>query len=162
MAHRVLIAVDGSQGAMRAVEYAGQVFAGNPDAWLVLFQVLPVTSRLLLEKKELETIEARKVGRPDLTGLYWSPKDQDKMNQFFARATRALVEAGVSAEQIKSKFIVKYGEIAGAILEEARLGNYQTLIMGRRGLSRIKQLLMGSVSGKVVREARHIAVWVID
>ena len=162
MAHKVLIAVDGSQGAMRAVEYAGQVLAGNPEARVLLFHILPITSHVLLEKEEVKIIESRKLDRPDLEGLYWRPQDEDRIKSFFDKATDVLLKAGVEAEQINTKFKVKSGDVADSILEEAELGNYQTLILGRRGLSRIKEFFMGSVSLKVVREARSRAVWVVD
>ena len=161
MLHNVLIAVDGSQNSRRAVEYAGKVFSPNPEARLVLFQILPAISRMNLDKKEIKEIDARKVERPDLAGLYWRVEDEDKMNKFFAEAEDILGKAGVKSEQIKSKFGVKKLEIADAILEEAELGKYETLILGRRGLSRVREFFMGSVSTKVVREARGCAVCVV-
>jgi nucleotide-binding universal stress UspA family protein len=68
----------------------------------------------------------------------------------------------VSSERIKSKFKVKRRDIADAILEEVDLGSYQTLILGRRGISRVKEFFMGSVSTKVVREAHSCAVCVVE
>jgi nucleotide-binding universal stress UspA family protein len=84
------------------------------------------------------------------------------MNKFFAEAEDILGKEGVKPEQIKSKFGVKKLEIADAILEEAELGKYDTLILGRRGLSRVREFFMGSVSTEVVREARGCAVCVVE
>ncbi|MBW1982562.1 MAG: universal stress protein [Deltaproteobacteria bacterium] len=162
MPHRVLIAVDGSDGSMKAVDYAGEMFSGRDDALLVLFCVLPATSRLLLSKEEVATVEASKDDRPDLAGVYWKPEDEKKINIHFAQATRALLAQGVDARLITAKFKVKSGDVAEAIIDEARAGRYRTLILGRRGLSRIKEFFMGSVSKKVVGEARGFAVWVVD
>jgi nucleotide-binding universal stress UspA family protein len=162
MLHNVLIAVDGSQNSRRAVVYAGMVFSPNPEARLVLFQILPAISRMNLDKKEIKEIDARKMERPDLAGLYWRAEDEDKMNKFFAEAEDILGKAGVKPEQIKSKFGVKKLEIADAILEEAELGKYDTLILGRRGLSRVREFFLGSISTKVVREARGCAVCVVE
>jgi len=83
MLHNVLIAVDGSRNSRRAVEYAGLVFAPNPEARLVLFQILPAISRMNLDKEEIKTIDSRKVERPDLAGLYWRVEDEEEMNKFF-------------------------------------------------------------------------------
>ena len=161
MVHNVLIAVDGSGNSLRAVEYAGRLFAPNPEARLVLFQILPAISRMILDKKEIKIIDSRKTERPDLSGLYWRAEDEDKMNSFFAEARKVLVQAGVKSQQIKSKFGVKKLEIAEAILEEAELGKYDTLILGRRGLSRVREFFLGSITTKVVREARGCAVCVV-
>ena len=84
------------------------------------------------------------------------------MNQFFAECTEVLTKAGLKPEQIRSKFVVKAGEIAEAILEEVALGRYDTLIVGRRGLSRVREFFLGSVSTKVVREARGCAICVVE
>ena len=162
MIHRVLIAVDGSDNSLRAVQYAGQVFAANQEARLVFFHVLPAISRLLLDKEEVRTIDACKAERPELAGLYWRLEDEEKMGRFFAEATNVLIEGGLKPEQIKSKFMVKTGDIADVILEEVQFGNYQTLILGRRGISRVKEFFLGSVSTKVVREARGCAVCVVE
>ena len=162
MVHKALIAVDGSNNSLRAVEYAGKVFAPNPEARLVLFQILPSISRMLLDKKEMKTIDARKDERPDLAGLYWRLEHEKKMNDFFAMATDRLIQTGVKPEQIRSKFGVKAGEIADSILEEVELGHYQTLVLGRRGISRVKEFFLGSVSTQVVREARGCAVCVVE
>jgi nucleotide-binding universal stress UspA family protein len=84
------------------------------------------------------------------------------MNQFFAESTEVLKKAGLKPEQIRSKFVVKASEVAEAILEEVALGRYDTLIVGRRGLSRVREFFLGSVSTKVVREARGCAVCVVE
>ena len=162
MLHNVLIAVDGSKNSLRAVEYASLVFAPNVEARLVLFHILPAISPMNLDKNEIKIIDARKAERSDLAGLYWRTEDEDKISKFFAEATGLLVQAGLQPEQIKSKFGVKKGEIAEAILEEVELGKYETLVLGRRGLSRVKEFFMGSISTKVVREARGCAVCVVE
>ena len=162
MLHNVLIAVDGSRNSLRAVEYAGRVFAPNPEARLVLFHILPAISRMNLDKKEIKTIHAHRAERADLSGLYWRLEDEEKIGRFFAEATNLLVQVGVKPEQIKSKFGVKKGEIANAILEEVDLGSYQTLVVGRRGLSRMREFFLGSISTELVREAQGCAVCVVE
>ena len=162
MLHNVLIAVDGSRNSLRAVEYAGRVFAPNPEARLVLFHVLAAVSHMNLDKKEVKTIDTRKAERPDLAGLYWRLEDEKRISKFFGEAAEVLTQAGVQPEQIKSKFSVKKGEIADAILEEVKLGHYETLVLGRRGLSRVREFFLGSVSTELVREARGCAVCVVE
>jgi nucleotide-binding universal stress UspA family protein len=52
--------------------------------------------------------------------------------------------------------------IARDILKEAENGKYDTLVIGRRGITGIKQFVFGSVSNKIVQLARKIAVIVVD
>ena len=162
MLHNILIAVDGSRNSLREVEYAGRVFAPNANARLVLFHVLPAVSRMSLNKEQIKAIDGRKAERADLADLYWQLEDEEKMGRFFKEATNLLVQIGVQPEQIKSKFGVKKSEIAPAILEEVDLGSYQTLVVGRRGLSRMREFFLGSISTELVREAQGCAVCVVD
>jgi nucleotide-binding universal stress UspA family protein len=115
-----------------------------------------------LDKKEIKAIDARRAERADLAGVYWRLEDEEKSGRFFAEATNMLVQIGVQPEQIKSKFGVKTGEIAAAILEEVGLGHYQTLVVGRRGLSRMREFFLGSISTELVREAQGCAVCVVE
>lgn len=162
MLHNVLIAVDGSRNSLRAVEYAGRVFAPNAEARLVLFHVLPAISRMSLPEEEIKAIDGRKAERPDLADVYWQLEDEEKMGRFFAEAKNLLAQIGVQPDQVKSKFGVKEGDIAPAILEEVVLGHYETLVVGRRGLSRMREFFLGSTSTELVREAEGCAVCVVE
>ena len=85
MLHNVLIAVDGSRNSLRAVEYAGRVFAPNAEARLMLFHVLPAISRTSLNKEQIKAIDGRKAERADLADLYWQLEDEEKMGRFLQR-----------------------------------------------------------------------------
>ena len=73
-----------------------------------------------------------------------------------------LIKAGIPAEAISIQYRDKTTGIARDILDEIEAGEYGTVIVGRRGLSRAKQFLFGSVSNKIVHTARDCTVWVVD
>jgi nucleotide-binding universal stress UspA family protein len=52
--------------------------------------------------------------------------------------------------------------VGRSILKIARDGGYGSIIIGRRGISRAKQFLFGSVSNKVVQQSKNMAVWVVS
>jgi len=52
----------------------------------------------------------------------------------------------------------KYYAVAEDILREAETGYFDTIVMGRRGLGLAKTLLLGSVTQKVVQNAKGCAV----
>jgi 2,4-dienoyl-CoA reductase-like NADH-dependent reductase (Old Yellow Enzyme family)/nucleotide-binding universal stress UspA family protein len=54
------------------------------------------------------------------------------------------------------------GQVADALVKILKMEGFDTIIMGRRGISRMKYLLMGSVSGGVLRQLTHETLMVID
>ena len=51
--------------------------------------------------------------------------------------------------------------IARDIIDEARNG-YDTVVMGKRGLSGIKEFFLGSVSQKVLNGAKDVSVLLVN
>ena len=49
-----------------------------------------------------------------------------------------------------------------AIIEEMQGGQYDLVVLGRRGASPAAESFVGSVTEKVLREARGKTVWVVD
>jgi 2,4-dienoyl-CoA reductase-like NADH-dependent reductase (Old Yellow Enzyme family) len=49
------------------------------------------------------------------------------------------------------RVVARRGDVPATILHELRNGDFGALVMGKRGLSRIKQLLLGSVSSAVLQ-----------
>jgi len=54
------------------------------------------------------------------------------------------------------------GDVAATILHELNQGDFGTLVMGKRGLSRIKQFLLGSVSAAVLKRLTTQTLLLID
>ena len=48
------------------------------------------------------------------------------------------------------------------ILRIREEGNYDTVVIGRRGVSKAEEFLFGSVSTKVVQSAVDCTVWVVN
>ena len=60
------------------------------------------------------------------------------------------------------RLVPRAGSVAATILGELRDGDYGTLVMGKRGLSRIKQMLLGSVSSAVLQGLTNQTLLLID
>ena len=72
-----------------------------------------------------------------------------------------LENAGVAPDKIRT--VCKFGSYSRAadILATAREGNYGTVIMGRRGISAVREFIMGRVTTKVLNGAEGLAVWIV-
>lgn len=60
------------------------------------------------------------------------------------------------------KLIASHGNVAAAVIDEITAGPYGTIVMGKRGLSRIKRLLLGSISRAVLRYTEDQSLILVD
>ena len=159
MAHKVLIALDSSAGAWRAVEYVAEAFGHAPGVQVTLLHVLSGLPPAfwddghILQEKEREARQ-RLVGN-------WQAEQEKKWESLVRRARERLETAGISPAAVTSKFKTKYYDVAEDILREAQVSGANTIIMGRRGMGTAKSLLLGSVTNKVAQNSRGCAVTIV-
>jgi nucleotide-binding universal stress UspA family protein len=149
--NRVLIAIDNSENAIRAVDHAGFMLSGT-DSHVTLFH----TMRHLRRFVPLEVLEEA----PELEEL-WKSKAGQEIEPYMKKAKEILLKAGLSENQISTRVAEGSRSAASDILEEARLKGYGTIVLGRRGLSGVKEFFMGSVTSKVLQDAAGLAVWIV-
>ncbi len=159
---KILIALDGTSSSLKCIQYVNRMLAGNDTVRFYLFHVLPTTSPNLLKKEEVARIESLHQEQSHLGGYFWSPEDQAKMSEIFRRASELLAQGGFAADQVETRFGVESDEIAQIILNQAKALNCATVVVGRRGLGRVKEFFIGSISKSVVSSARKLTVWVVD
>ena len=160
MAHKVLIALDSSEGAWGAVEYVAAAFGQTPGVEVTLLHVLSGLPPAfwddghILEEKEKESRQRLVAG--------WQQEQEKKWQGLVKKAHGRLTKAGVSKDAVVNKFKPKYYDVAEDILSEAAAGSFDTIVMGRRGLGMAKALLLGSVTNKVVQNAKGCAVIIVE
>lgn len=158
MSQKILIAMDESNNSIKAVRYVADTV--NPKVVeITLFSVLPEVPGTGLEKEpSLHPIFATKI--TELKGL---TEEKRKIMERVTKSARAILEkAGISPKKVKVKIQVKKVGIARDIILESQEGKYDTIVVGRRGVSGIKEFLFGSISNKVIHFARNCTIWVVD
>ncbi|MGH7233263.1 MAG: universal stress protein, partial [Nitrospiraceae bacterium] len=63
------------------------------------------------------------------------------------------------------RVVLKFGHednVVRNILEEAREGHYETIVLGRHGAAGQRRWFGGGVTEQVLRDASGLAVWVVD
>lgn len=148
---RVLCAVDGSDGSLKAVDHLAFMLSGNPQCTVTLFHVGALLANyctLDFSQEEAAEIEGELIRGEEVC-----------LDDFYARAQRALSEAGLDPDQVETKSVEGRMGVPGAILDEVRRGDYGTVVVGRRGESR--SFFLGHVSDKVVARCNEAAVWVV-
>jgi nucleotide-binding universal stress UspA family protein len=78
------------------------------------------------------------------------------------KAKALLIKSGLESKNIQIKIQQWKKGVARDILSELRAGKYDTVVMGRRGLSGTKAFFAGSVSNKIIQHAKNCGVWVVE
>jgi nucleotide-binding universal stress UspA family protein len=145
----ILIAVDESENARRAVSYVGQFLAGIKG-----FKVLVLHVIRQPEEDFFPTYSEKD---------QWLGQYKLKVNAMLEDYRQMLIDAGFDIEDVSVRSTVRYcPSLAECILAERDKMKYSTIVLGRQGLSRSEEFLFGSVSSKVVNHARGCTVWVVE
>ena len=147
---KILLAVDESQGAMHAVDYTASVLKSSVSE----ISLCHVVRGLYPSGKEHERILDF-----DLERKWLEEAIKEKV---FDKAIARLVKAGLDSKCVTTKLITGVSSRSVAILHHARIGGYGTIVIGRRGWSKVEEFSMGRVCRKVVELAKNRAVWVVS
>lgn len=148
---KMLVAVDGSEHSEKTVAYVGN-FAASNGATLTLYHVV---RKLRLELLDNTTLRGAEIEADLLAEV---EKDTQHLFETYRELLR---EAGVAVTRISSKYTLHSLTRSGSILREAEEGGYGTIVMGRRGLSKVEEFLMGRVTNKVLQRAEGFAIWIV-
>jgi len=148
---KILLAVDGSDEAFRAVQYAAG-FAAGSRAEVALCHVV--------RQMGLEVFASPPPTDQELEKQF-RQKAMVHIQAMFNKCRDCLVKAGMAADHIDC--MCRFGSMSRSadILMEARKGGYGTIVLGRRGISKVREFLMGRVTNKVLNGAEGLAVWVV-
>lgn len=157
---KMLLAIDGSENAMKAVRYVASHFSGISELSLTILHVLPYPPAPLWDDGHIPTKEESEIRAKYLEK--WLKNEKTKLTPVFEKAVQILTGNDIRPENIRTKSISDSMDVAGSILEEAKDGGYDTLVLGRRGLTPAKHLLMGSVTSKIINHGAGIAICVVE
>jgi nucleotide-binding universal stress UspA family protein len=155
---KYLVAMDGSDEAMRAVDYMGDILGGT-DCAVTLFHVLRGFEFLSLGFEGAFVPSPEVLGGEEIKAEF--QRAEEAMKTVCTQAIDRLEQAGIKRDQINTKIVAGAASRAKAIVEAAKNEGYGTIVVGRRGLSRVEEFFMGRVSSKVMQLAKDMAVWVV-
>lgn len=132
---KILVAVDGSENANRAVEYVRQLAQNYRE---------PLEVHVLNVQPPVTFGDIKKfVGQEALNAYY-----HDEGIKMLAAARKRLDQSGLA-----HTYHIGVGPVAETIADYAREHGCAQIVMGTRGLSSISSLLLGSVAAKVLHLA---------
>jgi nucleotide-binding universal stress UspA family protein len=145
----ILIAVDDSENSRRAVNYAARMLARVQGCKVSLLHIIP---------------EPEEDFFPDLRDRNrWVERYQKKMTAVLETYRKKIIDCGIPAEDVQVRLKLKVcPSLAECILKEGEKLDFDTIVIGRQGLSRREEFLFGSISSKIVTHARNCTVWVVE
>ena len=141
---KVLVAFDGSKEVMRGVQHFSYLM-GASNCKISLCHV--VRSQSIFQKGDEEQ---------------WQEFEQKRMEPLINESKQCLVNAGFPFNQICCEVIRNKVSRASGVVERANEGNFGTIIIGRRGLTIVKEFFLGRVGKKIFQLAGDLTVWVVQ
>lgn len=141
---KVLMASDGSPASLRAAAFLGDLARRDPEIQVTILYVADIAREI----GSLSSLE-RFVDVP--------------LDVMIQRSAQPVIEEtrkalNLPAERVAAE--VQVGNPAEEIVEMVGSGSFAYVVMGSRGLSPIPQLLLGSVSERVIRLS-HLPVLLV-
>jgi len=134
----IIVPVDGSEGSARAAAFAADLARAT--------------------ESPVELLHVYAPGANEAVGMAQLPKERiEEMVQQRAASAFASARAAMNADGIAIDQKVAWGDPREEIVYEANKDD-AIIIIGRRGLGKVKELLIGSVSDAVLRTARRPVV----
>lgn len=146
---RILVAVDGSDNSLRASRLAVGL-AQKYRSELIFLNVIQM---------QKYTLSLADPNIPQPPGAFEKEREYERKvaREVLDRATRLADQSGLN---VRSEIQEALDSIVEAITEYARGEKADLIVVGTRGLSRFKKLVLGSVSSGVVNHA-HCPVLVV-
>jgi len=153
---KILLAVDASAASMKAVEFVAS-FLGGHGYEVCVFHAIPGLGAVNFDLSEVKKHEPPEVDMSD-TCL---DAFKVKVARLFQDVKERLAASGFEPEKISEKIISGVHSRSDAIVKEAADGGYGTIVVGRRGLSKVDAFFIGRVGHEVVYGGKNFTVWVV-
>ena len=150
---RILVAIDGSTTSIHATDYAISIALKNSSQLFVLY---------VIDAYEYSRLSSSIVLAPTFgSEKYLEEKNEaEKLMNKIKERFRLKMKDNTKFKEPKTEIVEGIKSVATTIMEYAESENIDLIIIGSRGRTSFKKLLLGSISSNVMKNA-HCAVLVI-
>ncbi len=145
----IMIAVDESDNARRAVLFVGDFFGCYEGFKVTLLHII-LEPEATFFRDEAERVQ-------------WLASKNEEARKVMETYKHILVDAGFPDDKINMRIETMRGpSVADCIIKEQEAMKCCTIVIGRRGISKKEEFIFGSTSNKIIHEAKKCAVLVIE
>ncbi len=148
---KVMLAIDGSESSLKAVDHLSFMVGGNPDVKITLYHVTPRVGEYCVVDFNAKTNHVDEI---------IAHGDKRCIDDFYAVAEKKMKQAGLQEGQLNIKVAKRTLNVGKAIVNEAKKGGYGTVVVGRRGTG--QSFFTGSVSRFVIDKTTGMALWLVN
>jgi nucleotide-binding universal stress UspA family protein len=150
---RILVAIDGSTSSIHAIDYAISIALKNNSQLFVLY---------VIDAYEYSRLSSSIILAPTFgSEKYLEEKNEaEKLMNKIKEKLKLKIKDNTKFKEPKTEIVEGIKSVATIIMEYAESENIDLIIIGSRGRTSFKKLLLGSISSNVMKNA-HCAVLVI-
>jgi nucleotide-binding universal stress UspA family protein len=142
---RILVGIDESERAYRVVEYLSRI-ASLREKQVVLFNVASEIPESYWDLGNQQVFHGKVA---DVRA--WKAEKSKEFEEHLDRTRQVLLHAGFGREAVMAVRRMREVGFATDLIDEARKG-YQAVAIGRRGMSKLADLVLGSMATKLVEK----------
>lgn len=153
MNKKFLVAIDGSAFSSNSLDYLIRLFHADKNISVHLFSVVSAISGDQNWMHEVDRLRKH------------SPATERKKitaERYLRDAKARLVQNGFHEDRVTFSTEITSSQIVTSIHHEANRGMYDALVIGRRGIGKVGEMLLGSVSAYLVDSSHEVPLWIID
>jgi nucleotide-binding universal stress UspA family protein len=148
---RFLVAVDGSEYSLRAIDHLAFTMRDAADISLTFLHVAPkLKDYCAIDFEQTQTGALEEVM---LKG------DAACIDNFYAHALKKLKEFDIDEDRIRTKTVAGLVNVGSIIMKEFQSGNFDTIVVGRSGMN--KSFFTGSVTNTLLNKISKGALWLV-
>ena len=155
MEKKILVATDGSVYSANIIHYLSRLFTDLDDIRMHLLCIVPTTA-MSAGREWMDEMDLMAAISPETKKKYTAAK------RYMNEASLQLGRKGIASEQITTEVKLSRMSVSKDILHAAQKGLYDALVIGRRGISKLEELIMGSISATILESAGNVPVWIVD
>jgi nucleotide-binding universal stress UspA family protein len=155
MDRKILLAVDDSRNSRLAAKYACELFVAEHNVYFDLLNVQPAVSDFLIEEAKRKAPARRKLDQLAQENATYSRKILSDFQALFK-------SEGIAEDRVGVHTLPRSLGVAKDILDFATQRRFDSILLGRRGMSGLQDMIFGSVSNNIIQQSQMVPVWMVD